>query len=219
MVAARSRGAFSGEMAWVGLAWVVSVVFHPLMMPTYLNAIVFKYCTDILPLTREAKVQMLVFVFVSTYLIPSLLTGMLWATGAISSLSMEKKSERLVPHLVTALIYTGVSYVFLDYLSMARLLGLFMGTIALSVIITAVITHFWKISSHMVGIGGLVGFIFSVVNQTHNLSLEYPLIGSVAVSGAIASSRLYLKAHSMKQIIAGFLLGIVLSWSAVYFFV
>jgi len=188
-------------------------------MPTYLNAIVFKYCTDILPLTREAKVQMLLFVFVSTYLIPAIATGLLWATGAISSLSLEKRSERLIPLMVTGVIYAGVSYVFLDYLSMARLLGLFMGTIALTVILTAFITHFWKISSHMVGVGGLVGFLFSVVLETHNLSLEYPLIGSIGVAGAVASSRLYLKAHSIKQIIAGFLLGIVLSWSAVYFFV
>jgi membrane-associated phospholipid phosphatase len=39
------------------------------------------------------------------------------------------------------------------------------------------------------------------------------------MAGAVGSSRLYLKAHSPKQIIAGFLLGIVLSWSAVTFFV
>ena len=188
-------------------------------MPTYLNAIIVNYCTDLLPLPREAKVQMLVFVFVSTYLVPSLATGLLWATGAISSLSLEKRSERLIPLLVTAVIYTGVSYIFLDYLSMARLLGLFMGTVALSVIITAFITHFWKISSHMVGIGGFVGFVLAVVYQTHNFSLEYPLIGSIAIAGAVGSSRLYLKAHTPKQIVAGFLLGIVLSCSAVTFFV
>ncbi len=219
ILTARKDGTFAADSLWLGLAWITSIVFHPLLMPTYLNGIVFKYCTDLLPLTREAKVQMLSFVFVSTYLVPSLVTGMLWATGAITSLSLEKRSERLIPLIVTGVIYTGVSYVFLDYLSMARLLGLFMGTIALSVIITAFITHFWKISSHMVGVGGLVGFIFSVVVQTHNLSLEYPLIGSIAISGAVASSRLYLKAHSVKQIIAGFLLGIVVSWAAVYFFV
>jgi len=219
LVAAKKEGAFARESIILGLAWMVSIVFHPLLMPTYLNAIVFKYCTDILPLTREAKVQMLLFVFVSTYLIPAIATGLLWATGAISSLSLEKRSERLIPLMVTGVIYAGVSYIFLDYLSMARLLGLFMGTIALTVILTAFITHFWKISSHMVGVGGLVGFLFSVVLETHNLSLEYPLIGSIGVAGAVASSRLYLKAHSIKQIIAGFLLGIVLSWSAVYFFV
>ena len=216
---ARKVTSLAGETMWLGAAWIISIVFHPLLMPTYLNAIIFKYCTDLLPLTRDAKVQMLGFVFISTYLVPSLATGILWATGAISSLSLEKRSERLIPLLVTAVIYTGVSYIFLDYLSMARLLGLFMGTIALSVIMTAFITHFWKISSHMVGVGGLVGFVFAVVYQTHNFSLEYPLIGSIAMAGAVGSSRLYLKAHSPKQIIAGFLLGIVLSWSAVTFFV
>jgi membrane-associated phospholipid phosphatase len=94
-----------------------------------------------------------------------------------------------------------------------------MGAIALSVILTAFITHFWKISSHMVGIGGIIGFLFSVVLKTHNYSLEYPLLVGVVASGAVASSRLYLHAHNFLQIVAGFFLGMVISWSAVYFFV
>jgi membrane-associated phospholipid phosphatase len=200
-------------------AWIFSVAFHPLLMPTYLHALVFRYCTDLLPFTREAKVQTLLFVFVATYLVPSLATGLLWATGTISSLSLEKRSERLIPLFVTAIIYSGVSYVFLDYLSMARLLGLFMGTVTLSVVLTAFITHFWKISAHMVGLGGMVGFLVSVILRTHNQGLEFPLIGFVLISGLVASSRLYLKAHGILQICAGFLLGMVLSWSAVHFFV
>lgn len=188
-------------------------------MPTFLHGIVFKFCGDLVPLTRTAKVQTLLFIFVSTYLIPTIATGLLWVTGIISTLSLEKRSERLIPLLVTGLIYTGVSYVFLNYLEMAQILGFFMGLVALTVIITAFITHFWKISSHMVGTGGLVGFILSVINLTNNLSLEWPLVGAVVAAGLVASSRLWLDAHNLGQILAGFFLGFVVSWTAVYFFV
>jgi membrane-associated phospholipid phosphatase len=198
---------------------LISLVFHPLMMPTYIHGLVFVYCTDLLPLTRDAKIQTLVFVFISTYMVPALATGMMWASGAISSITLEKRTDRLVPLLVTAVIYTGVSYIFMDFFSMARLLGLFMGAVALSVLLTALITRFWKISTHMVGVGGLVGFILAVVEKTQNNSLDLPLMGSFAVSGAVASSRLYLGAHTPKQISAGFFLGMVISWLAVYFFV
>lgn len=200
-------------------AWIISMVFHPLLMPTLMHGLVFKFCTDLLPLTREAKVQTLLFIFIATYLVPAMATGLLWASGAITSISLEKRSERIVPLLVTAVVYCGVSYIFLDYLSQARLLGLFMGTIALSVVLTAFITHFWKISSHMVGMGGMMGFLMAVVQETRNMGLEYPLIGGFIAVGLVASARLWLGAHSFPQIIAGFLLGMVLSWSAVCFFV
>ena len=201
------------------LAWVVSIVFHPLLMPTYLNGLVFKYCTDLAPLTHESKVQILFFIFISTYLIPSFTTGLLWASGVITSIGLEKKSERMIPLVMTGLVYMGVSYIFLEYLQMARIIGFFMASIALTVALTAVITKFWKISSHMVGIGGLLGFMLAVVSKTQNMSLLWPLIFTIIASGAVASSRLYLMAHNQLQIILGFLLGIVVSWSAVHFFI
>lgn len=216
--AQRSR-LVEGRSFWILAAWLVSLVFHPLLMPTYLHGLVFKYCTDLVPLTRVAKVQMLEFIFVSTYLVPALASGLLWVTGIISSLSLEKQSERLIPLLVTGLIYTGVSYIFLEYLDMARMLGLFMGTVALTVIVTAAITHFWKISAHQVGMGGLVGFMISVIDQTRNVGLLWPLLGALVASGLVASARLLLNAHSAAQVVAGFFLGLAISWSAVHFFV
>lgn len=204
---------------WTTLAWLVSVVFHPLLMPTLLHGIVFKFCADIVPMTRTAKVQTLLFIFISTYLLPALSTGLLWVTGIITSLTLEKKSERLIPLLVTAMIYAGVSYVFLNYLDMVQILGLFMAIVALTVFFTAFITHFWKISSHMVGIGGVCGFIAAVIQETNNQSLLYPFIGIVAAVGLVAASRLYLQAHSTNQISAGFFLGLGISWIAVSFFV
>ena len=219
LIRTRPEGIFTQEKIPYIIAWLVSIVFHPLMMPTFMNGIVFKYCSDLVPLPRDAKIQILFFIFITTYIVPSLAPGLLWVSGTISNISLEKRSERMIPLIITGLIYTGVSYVFLDYLQIARLLGLFMGAIALTVVITAVITHFWKISSHMVGIGGLLGFIIAVILKTHNMSLEWPLIGVIIFSGAVASSRLLLGAHGFLQIISGFFLGIAVSWSAVHFFV
>lgn len=204
---------------WFTMAWMISVVFHPLLMPTFLHGLVFKFCADLVPMTRTAKVQTLLFIFISTYLLPAMATGLLWVTGIITSLSLEKKSERLIPLLVTGIIYSGVSYIFLNYLDMVQILGFFMGIVAITVVLTASITHFWKISSHMVGIGGLVGFLASVISQTNNHSLLFSLIGSILAAGFVASARLYLQAHNGRQILAGFLLGLSISWTSVYFFV
>lgn len=204
---------------WTTMAWLVSVVLHPLLMPTYLHGFVFKFCGDLVPLTRTAKVQTLLFIFVSTYFIPVMVTGFLWVTGIISNLTLERRSERIIPLLVTGMVYCGVSYVFLNYLDMVQILGFFMGVVALTVILTAGITQFWKISSHMVGIGGVCGFLGSVILQTNNQSLLWPLVGTVFGAGAVASSRLFLQVHTQLQIVIGFFLGLTISWLSVIYLV
>lgn len=204
---------------WFLLSWVLSVIFHPLLIPSYMVGLLFRYCTDLVPLNHDSKVTILTFVFITTYLVPSLFTGLLWVSGMISSIDLKKRSERLIPLFVTGIVYTAVSYIFLDYLQLARLLGIFMGGIAFVVLLTAFITYFWKISTHMIGLGGLMGFLLAVINDSKNIALLDPFLFFLLASGATASARLYLQAHTMAQIISGFFLGLMVSWALVYFFV
>lgn len=208
----------SGQI-WFLFSWIFSVLFHPLLVPTFIVGLLFRYCTDLVPLNHDSKVTLLTFVFITTYLVPSLFTGFLWVSGMISSIDLKKRSERLIPLLVTGIVYTAVSYIFLDYLQLARLLGIFMGGIAFVVMLTALITYFWKISSHMVGMGGLLGFLIAVIAESKNMALLDPFLFFIVATGATASARLYLQAHSMAQIISGFFMGLMVSWALVYFFV
>jgi hypothetical protein len=213
----RRQSAIPGGGILFLASWLVSVFFHPLLMPTYIAALLFGF--DLLVLNPEARAAILVFLFSTTFLLPILAIGLLWAAGLLKSLSMEDKKDRLLPHLITLLVYIALAWFFFHYLPMIALLGYLMAGIAVSVGITALITIFWKISSHMAGVGGLLGFQLAIISGSNNSELLMPIIVSMLICGAVAASRFYLRAHNWLQLAAGFLLGMVISSATVRFFV
>jgi membrane-associated phospholipid phosphatase len=71
-----------------------------------------------------------------------------------------------------------------------------------------IINHWWKISAHLTGIGGLLGGICSfAINYS---TLPIALIITVLVAALLLMyARLYLNAHTPLQVVCGFLLGLL----------
>ena len=103
-------------------------------------------------------------------------------------------------------------------LNISNLIFLVFATTTTLLFIITVVTYFWKISVHGAGIGGAIGFIIA-------LSIVYPIphfalaLACLAIiTGLIAYARLSLNAHTPLQVYVGVLLGIVLCYSSLYFF-
>jgi membrane-associated phospholipid phosphatase len=98
-------------------------------------------------------------------------------------------------------------YLFLDLNIWPSIKVLIFGG-GVSVLLTAIINLKYKISAHTVGIGGLIGSLMMI-----SLVLKYNAVPEIAIlfliAGIIATCRLYLDAHSPKQIYAGFALGLL----------
>ena len=86
----------------------------------------------------------------------------------------------------------------------------------LSLMLIFLINFFWKISAHMAGIGGLCGGVFACALsfQSNPVALICILI---LISGAFGYSRLYLRAHTMGQVICGYVLGFACVFSPYIF--
>ena len=76
-------------------------------------------------------------------------------------------------------------------------------------IVTVVITWFWKISAHAIGIGCASGFLFLLYETSPTSSLFMAMVISILLAGIIISARLYLEAHTPKQVYWGYFMGIV----------
>jgi membrane-associated phospholipid phosphatase len=81
------------------------------------------------------------------------------------------------------------------------------------------ITFFWKISIHAIGISGLAGaflgfseLLFPIQNGEEITIINILLLILV---GVVCSARLHLKAHSFLQIIGGITLGFVVEYIVV----
>ena len=79
-------------------------------------------------------------------------------------------------------------------------------TLALTIAYLLLYVKF-KASLHMIGIGGLIGFsVF--FSYEYQLNLLLPIAILFVIAGLIARSRLKLKAHEMKELYIGALIGI-----------
>ena len=132
----------------------------------------------------------------------------MWRKGYIDSLHINDAKQRTTPY-----VYTLICYVFWAYLLRVTLhlpeflLLVAIGAMAALLAVT-VINHWWKISAHLTGIGGLLGGICSF--SLHYSTLHIILIIIVLTFALLLMyARLYLNAHTPLQVVCGFLLGLL----------
>lgn len=155
--------------------------------------------------TSSLKIMILSITFVFTVLLPALNAFILLKMKRIQSLHMHTQSERVVPYFSTALYYFALFYLFnsVGFSSIVTLVVLGAG---ISILLTLLINYKWKISAHMIGIGGLCGALLAIIYK-HNVESVWIFYSSVFVAGFVGSARLKLEAHSPAQVYSGFFLG------------
>ncbi len=118
---------------------------------------------------------------------------------------MPNNRERLVPIVFTLIPYF-FSFYFLRKLPIPGVVPMYMLAASVTIVLTLIVTIWWKISIHMVGIGGLAGLIFSFSLLFQAEVLVF-LVLTIFVAGLVGWARLTLKAHNPPQVYTGFVLG------------
>lgn len=197
------------------VASVISYVLHPLLMSTYLFTIlVFIAPHNVLPIgfSMAGSIVLVSLIFITTFVIPVLSLFILKVSGSISSISLAERKERITPMIYTGVMYAVTTYLFSTKVELGEMIALFLGVSTLLIIMTGIITRFWKISLHAIGIGGLVGFMMGLNKQSSVAHFEFILSLLFILSAIVLSARLKLNAHSPKQVYTGFVLGIFVSF-------
>lgn len=191
------------------LAKIFSILIHPILLPTVGMIIMFNSGSVLEFLPYQAKKVILLIVFVSTAVLPLTFVPFFIFQKIVKSVQMDNPKERLIPFLVTTILYT-FSYYLLIRLGAPNTIAKFILIGAITVFALFILSFFWKISAHMAGIGGLLGALIAVSFKL-NVNLEYFIIVVVIASGLLGFSRLFLDKHKPYQIYTGWLLGLVIS--------
>ncbi len=152
----------------------------------------------------------LALVFVTTGILPMLTALILLQKGMIRSFEMKTINERRLPFIFTTVFYL-ICYYLMLRLPVPRMLSLMVLGAALTIFIAWLMSFRWKVSIHMIGIGGLTGMLFAI-SQVLNVSLLSMLLVTIVVSGLLGSARLKLDAHTPAQIYSGFGIGLIIEW-------
>lgn len=187
---------------------VISLILHPVFMPL----LAFYLSLSILPeleFTISHNLKLIYFiVIISTIILPILSILILIKIDRLSSLEMIHHKERVLPLFNTAISML-LGYFFLQNILLYTplLIAEFLGAIFI-ILVASVLSNFWKISLHMLGIGGILGVFIAIHILHQNISTFIILF--LFLSGLLAYSRLNEKAHNKPQIYIGFLIGLLI---------
>ncbi|MFK5878666.1 MAG: hypothetical protein QM478_04115 [Flavobacteriaceae bacterium] len=184
---------------------IISYIIHPIIIPIIGTIIYF----IILPKHTPEQMDLLVIssVFIGTYVIPLLFLLTLKSSNVISGLQLENIQERKFPVMFFISITVLISTLLRKIPSIIELSLFFYGMTLALVIVYLLLYAKFKASFHMIGISGLIGFFicFSIQFQINLLLLIAFLL---IIAGIVATSRLKLKAHNLKEIYWGVFIGI-----------
>jgi membrane-associated phospholipid phosphatase len=200
------------------LANLVSIVVHPLLMPTIVFWLIFTFApVAAAPFSSAQGWYIVGLIFVLTFVFPLIYVLVLKLTSFVSSVSMEDRKERTIPFLFISAFYVALSFILIPKLELNPTFPVIIIAISSLVAVLTVITLFWKISIHSAASCGLVGFILGIHFHFPENELLWPLVISVLIAGAVMSSRLYLGVHRMREIVAGAAVGMATSLGATLF--
>lgn len=189
------------------LARTISTLFHPLIIPLFGVLVLFSLNTYVgASVPTQAKVFILGIMFVNTVLAPALAIFLLKRFGLISNVSLHDKSDRLIPLLITSMLYI-FTYYLIKQIPLPSLLYYYVMGTSMLILVCLIISFRWKISIHMVAAGGFAGMMIAT-----SLLLRVDLSGLIMLaiffSGLIGFSQLKLTTHSSAEVYAGFITGI-----------
>jgi len=189
-------------------AKTLSYLFHPLLMPLLGVIFIFYSGSYVSFLPEDVKRLILLVVAANTLGLPLIMMPIFIQFGAIKSFAMETNKERILPLTFTLIPYV-LSVYFLIKLPIPFVIASFMLGASLAIVSCLIISFWWKISIHLVGIGGMVGFLIAFSIRLFTDVLPFLLV-AVLITGLLASARLYLKAHNPPQVLVGFIVGFLI---------
>ena len=191
-----------------------SLVFHPLLIPSYGFLLLMNSGFYFSLLNYEMKKYIFLVIFMCTCLLPSISLFILTLNKRFD-INMEKSTDRVFPLLFSS-IYYFFGYYLLGKAPVYPIYRIFLISTILIIVCLMIISLRWKISNHMAAIGGLIGAVLALSFRLGtNTSL---LLGALILfAGIVGFSRLLLQKHNSLQIYAGFFLGFAINYLVMVF--
>mgnify|MGYP001149240940 CR=1 FL=1 len=195
-------------------AQIISVLFHPVLIPTLGFLLMFNSGFYFSYLSWEAKRYVLMVVLFTTGILP-LLSVALLALKPKFDISLSKVNDRLMVLLFTSAFYY-LGFVLLNRIKAYPVFKLILIASVLVVIALLLVSFKWKISSHMAALGGITGALLALAFRT-GINPVYSVLVLILAAGLTGTSRLIVQKNSLPQVVAGYFLGMTIVYLVIYF--
>jgi len=182
----------------------ISYIFHPLIMP--LLGVIFYFSKSPRYIPIEIIQAKVVSLFILTVILPILLYLLLKTVGVVNTINLETTKERIYPLILNGIVMLIVLQRILTPTQSIELYFFFLGILISNIACLLLAIMKFKASIHMIAISGV--FMFFIALSIHfSININGTLALMCIIIGAIATSRLHLKAHTYKELIIGVFIG------------
>ena len=186
---------------------IISYLLHPILMPIIVLYIGINNVDYFYLIFHNYSNNLYIIILSFTMVLPLISAILFVKLGRVESLEMRKKEERRGPLFVSArMMGIGFPKFYLISKLSVHLSAIYISSIIL-LSFAFLITIRWKISLHMLGIGGATG-TFIALNYIFG-GIYYFVVLFLFLSGLLSFARLDQKAHNASQVYVGFVLGCV----------
>jgi len=194
-----------------------SVAFQPLFMPfvgLLLMVLLNNTLNDVVPI--ETRKYIVIISLLLTVIIPAILFLFFFKMGWISDLNLTVRKERVMPTFIVSLLFFVLYYLVRNSPEISKdFVSILLGSI-IGVLMANVVTVFWKISIHSLGVFGVVGSLVALFYAAKE-PLPDVVYLFIAIAIIVGVSRIVLKRHTPMQVVVGAALGFLSPFLTSYF--
>lgn len=183
-----------------------SYLFHPIFVSVF--AVLLYFFTVIPYFEYTVFYVLFIQIMIITVLVPVTFYYLLMSLNLVDSIMLEKSAQRKIPLIIHAILLV----ILIKKSVLAERffeLNLFFIASFLSTILAFIMVLFkQKASLHMVGIVGLTAFAICL-SYTFQIRMVGLIVGLLMISGIVGTSRIYMKAHTNKELLLGAVIGLL----------
>ncbi|MEY3737545.1 MAG: hypothetical protein RL544_323 [Bacteroidota bacterium] len=200
------------------MAKVVSYIFHPLFVPTYIFLLLMLLVPyEFAGITPWQLKLRLFSVFWLTAFFPAFAVFLLWRLKFSESIFLRTQKERIIPYIITMFFYWWMHYLSRNFADQPAVLKFFYTGIFMATAAGLILNNYYKISLHGMGMGGASMAIVLFAFYYHQ-PMGLVIAGVLLLTGIVATSRFLISDHTQKEVYMGLLVG-GLCQAVAYFFV
>jgi len=182
---------------------LVSYILHPLFIPI---GGTIAYFTVAPSSTLEQQSGNILPIFILTVIIPIIFFLILKNLKLVTSVFAPTIKERKYPLLINIGLFLLILYHVIPQNFISELHFFFIGLLTASIALLLLLFLKFKTSIHLVGMSSLLLFLTGLsIHFEINITLTIGVL--TILSGLAATSRLYLKAHTLPELLIGFIIG------------
>jgi len=182
----------------------VSYVFHPLFVPIGGTLSYFL----VTPRLNSLQLQSgnILPIFILTIIIPIILFLILKNLGLISSIFASKIGERKYPLYFSMIIYLMILYKVIPLNYINELYYFFVGLLIATFSLLLLVFTRIKASIHLMGMGSILIYLIGL-SIHFEVNITFAIAVFTLMTGLVATSRLFMNAHSKVELLIGLLIG------------